>query len=711
MEWLARILRRSEKQPLVRKRGLRAAGIAIDNPIRRLEDDALGRAATARSFVRQVLDLDAGEGLVVGILGAWGSGKTSFINLARTFFENEGIRPLEFNPWMFSGAQQLVDHFFAEIAAQLKLRSDLAEVGKNLEVYGEAFSGMVWLPVLGPWFARANTVVKLLSKAFQGRRQGVDERREKVKKALADLTKPILIVLDDIDRLSIPEIRDLFKLVRLTASFPNIIYIVAFDRVRVEEALSEQSIPGRDYLEKILQLAVDLPAIPVAVLNQQILAAVDSAVAAIAEPGPFDEQVWPDVFMEIVRPLIRNMRDIRRYSVAIHGTLAALEGRVALADILALEAVRVFLPDVFARLNSAVEALTTTSDLANGGRSGARFKAQIDALIEAAKTQADVVRAMTMLLFPAGQRHIGGSNYRSDWENKWLLERRVAHKDLLGFYLERVVGESLQAFTDAKQAWALMADRGALEAYLRSLDSKRLQDVIAHFEVFENQFESRHVVPGTIVLLNMLVDIPERPLGMFEFDSQIVISRVVFRLLKSLRDPEAVEAAARVILRELNSLSARLQLIGQIGHREDRGHKLVPETVALELEAAWRAEVRASSMDSLAEERNLLAVLLVAKREADSSEPELAMPDAPQFTRAILRAARSEVRSQTMGSRRVTRYPRLAWDELVELYGEEETLGERIKAVTTSGAEGEDDLNVLANRYLNGWRPGLFGSE
>ena len=79
-----------------------------DNPIRRSEDDALGRLNAARSFALQVLSLDASEGLVVGVLGPWGSGKTSFVNIARPHFENAAVPLLEFNPWMFSGAQQLL---------------------------------------------------------------------------------------------------------------------------------------------------------------------------------------------------------------------------------------------------------------------------------------------------------------------------------------------------------------------------------------------------------------------------------------------------------------------------------------------------------------------------------------------------------------------------------------------------------------------------
>ncbi len=410
--------------------------VAGDNPIREHEDDVLGRSHLATSFVGQVLSIDAAEGLVVGVLGSWGAGKTSFINLARNDLANAGAAILDFNPWMFSGAEQLVESFFVELAAQLKIRPGLADVGRDLEEYGETFSGMAWLPLVGPWIERGRGATKILSKILQRRKEGVGGRRAKLVQALAALDKPIAVVIDDIDRLSTSEIRDVFKLVRLTASFPNIIYIVAFDRVRVEEALAEQGIPGRDYLEKILQLAVDLPAVPDHVLNRQIFSAVNGALADVENRGPFEEEVWPDVFMEIVRPLIRNMRDVRRYAASIHGTVMALNGEIALADVLALEAVRVFIPDVFGRLHSGVDGLTTTSEVSYGGfRDPEHFKAQIEGLFEAAGDHADVVRAMIERLFPAAQRHIGGSHYGGDWKSRWLRERRVAHEEIFAALL------------------------------------------------------------------------------------------------------------------------------------------------------------------------------------------------------------------------------------------------------------------------------------
>lgn len=680
--------------------------ITGDNPIRRVEDDALGRANLARFFVQQVLALDATEGVVVGVLGPWGSGKTSFINLARHKFVEADVSVLDFNPWMFSGTEQLVESFFLELAAQLKVRTDLVQVGKNLQKYGEMFSGMAWLPLIGPWIKGGSDAAKALGDVLQRRKEGIGGRRDKLKKTLSKLGKPIVVVLDDIDRLSTTEIRSIFTLVRLTASFPNIVYILAFDRVRIEQALSEQGYPGRDYLEKILQVAFDVPEVPSQVLSQIIFAAVDSALADIKDPGPFDKQVWPDVFMEIIRPLIRNMRDVRRYTAAAYGTVSALGGKIALADVLSLEAIRVLLPNVFGRLHLAIEGLITTSGELYGGHGDMpHLKTQIDDLIKAGGEHEGVVRAMIERLFPAGLRHIGGSSYGRDWVGQWFQKRRVAHGEILRLYLERVASEGLKAMADAEQALTLLADREALDGYLRSLDAARLQDVIESLLTFEDEFAPEHVVPGTIVLLNLLPDLPKRQRGIFDLDTRLVVTRVTYRFLRSLGDPAAVEAAVRQILPELKSLSAKLEVISDVGYRERVGHKMVSEIAAAEFERAWRDEVRSKPVVELANEDNLVRILLTAKRESTPSEDLLNLQTSTQLTLAVLRSSQSEILSQPMGSRAIARSPQLAWDALVELYGDEATLRERIESLKAARPVGADELLELADKYLGGWQP------
>ena len=349
--------------------------ISSDDPIASSEEDTLGRTRAARSFAEHILSLDASKGVVVGVLGPWGSGKTSFVNLARPELEQAGVAVLDFNPWMFSGAEQLIDSFFIELSAQLKLRPELGVVGKDLEEYGELFSGLVWIPVVGPWVERGRTATKSFAKILQRRKEGVGARRAKVQKALEELKTPLVIIVDDIDRLSSSEIRDIFKLVRLTANFPNVIYVLCFDRIRVETALAEAGLSGRDYIEKILQVTTDIPLAPRQIVAGEIPKALDAVLSKIGNSGPFHEGDWPDAFAEVILPLMRNMRDVRRYASAIYGTVRGLDGQVALVDVLAMEAVRIFMPDVFAELSRCVDGLTMPSgDF--GGNESTQAKAQ-----------------------------------------------------------------------------------------------------------------------------------------------------------------------------------------------------------------------------------------------------------------------------------------------------------------------------------------------
>jgi len=677
-----------------------------DNPIQHADDDAYGRLPQVKSFVKTVLSLDVSEGAVVGVLGPWGSGKTSFTNLARDPLKDSGMEVLDFNPWMFSGAEQLVRSFFVELAAQLKQRRDLEGIADALRDYGDVLSGLGWIPVVGASIARVAIVARALGGLLKRQRNGVEERRKELCEALASLEKPICVVLDDIDRLSTSEIRDVFKLVRLTASFPNIIYIVAFDRLRVEEALKEDCVSGRDYIEKILLLVVDLPCVQAEALLSQLLGAMGEVVAGIGDSGPLDQSVWLDVFAEVVRPLVRNMRDVRRYVAGLHWTLASLAGQISLVDLMALEAIRIFLPDVFRQLHGAVDALTLTTDDIRGIRTEAdRLKARVESLMEAAEGAEGVVNALVERLFPAAKQHLGTGNYGSDWKSSWLKEKRVAHADYLRLYLEHTAAEGLRARWEAETAFDLLESRDELDNFLRSIEEDRRVDVIAALEGFEDQFRATQVVPAAIVLLNLIEDLPDRRRGLGDFGSRIVVVRVVLRLLRCLEDEAAIEAAARKALPELRSLSAKLELVRTVGHEKNVGLRLLSPDTAADLERQWRDEVRQASAEELAVESDAATILLVARKQSSDDEGPVDVPNDPHVTAAILRDVRSEAIGQTIGSRAITREARLAWGALLDLYGDEATVRKRVEDLKRANLPETDEVIQLAVKYIEGWRP------
>ena len=111
-----------------------------DNPIEKVDEDLLDRKDIAANFARHVLKLDVSKGVVVGIFAPWGHGKTSFLNLARPGFENDGVSIISFNPWVFSGTEQLVDRFFSAISSEMTEKSSLKNIGINLAKYGAKLS-------------------------------------------------------------------------------------------------------------------------------------------------------------------------------------------------------------------------------------------------------------------------------------------------------------------------------------------------------------------------------------------------------------------------------------------------------------------------------------------------------------------------------------------------------------------------------------------
>jgi hypothetical protein len=129
------------------------------------------------------------------------------------------------------------------------------------------------------------------------------------------------------------------------------------------------------------------------------------------------------------------------------------------------------------------------------------------------------------------------------------------------------------------------------------------------------------------------------------------------------------------------------------------------------LERAWRDELRFAEAQRLIAEWDLARILLLAKRDADPSEDKLTIDASPEMTLALLLSVWTQQRSQSLGSRAVRQSPRLAWDVLIELYGDEPKLRERIAGLKSTNPMGVEELLALADRYLSGWRPNMFDDD
>jgi hypothetical protein len=474
-----------------------------DNPITSRKEDQLGRASFADSIATAVRSLDASRGLVVAVVGPWGVGKTSVLNMVvEALEEPSALEAVEFNPWLFSGTEQLVANFFGELASQLRVKPSKREkLADLLGDYADALASLKAIPVAGQWLGVAGGGGKFLGRLIRrgNGKDAISAQRQRLEQALGQLDQPIVVVIDDIDRLQSQEIRDVFRLVRLTGHFPQLIYLLAFDRTRVERVLDQEGFEGRAYLEKIVEVIYDLPPVSPPALETVLVDGLSSATASLTT-GPFDAERWPDVFYLAVRPLFANLRDVKRYLAALPAMLTTLGDEVALIDVLALEAVRVLLPNVHTELPGAANALTAVNP---GSVSGVEAGAPVLHMIEVAGSHGQAVQELCRLLFPATEDLFGGASYGPEWFSQWRRERRVASPQVLGFYLSRVLEPGVAPASMVEAAFGALTDEATLRTLLRDLDSATLEDLLARLEAYQDEFPPEAAEPATAVLLEL----------------------------------------------------------------------------------------------------------------------------------------------------------------------------------------------------------------
>lgn len=87
------------------------------------------------------------------------------------------------------------------------------------------------------------------------------DSREKIQKAVAALNKKIVILIDDLDRLTGEEILEVLKLINKNASFQNTVFVTAYDKQYVNTVLgSVVCCPeGRDFTDKYFNMELPLP--------------------------------------------------------------------------------------------------------------------------------------------------------------------------------------------------------------------------------------------------------------------------------------------------------------------------------------------------------------------------------------------------------------------------------------------------------------------
>ena len=678
-----------------------------DNPISTASEDLLQRSKFVERIVHEIDMIDASQGYVMAVMGQWGSGKTSVLNLVKERLSDSGTILVEYNPWLLSGAEELVSGLFREINAKLNKKGVKyrAAIDKIID-YGEILAPLTSVPVVGAWANGVLMPFQVMAKRRNLRTTSVVEQKEQVAEALTNIDSSIVVIVDDIDRLDKVEVREIFKLVRLTANFPNVIYLLSFDRIRVENALAEDGVPGRAYLEKIVQNGFEIPMIPKKVLTREVAQALDSAL----EQGKvrLDREVWDNTLLNIVVPAIKNMRDVRRLAMAVRSTAAALTDSVEVSDIVALESMRLFLPDAFWYL--VTYQLPEGNSKINTDEIRSKEEKEINisqALSNVPKDEA-IIDAFLRITLPTSSYYEPGMfSAGIGRPDEYLRKRRVAYSEVMKVYLEQVLPDQLIAFANAEQIYQLTNDSAALAHEFNAIADDELEDVISDLGRFAGEYSEAGLVNVIVEILGAMTRLPRHDdRSVFMPEARFNVVYAVNKILEHYqRNGGTVEAVADAIISQLRSLSARLELILLIGHIPDAGRRLVSPSYAQQLQKQYEQDAAAMPIEQLVHEDKPLRVLIAPVYWGNRIAQTIDATAPLSVHYAVFRSAERENRLQSFEDAHVHRTPVLAWGELCGVYSDESTIEQVYKKMCEAPESDSADLLELIKKYLDGWRP------
>lgn len=545
--------------------------LSSDRPCLDPNKDLFGYAPFAEQIANCILNHQGEDALVLALNGPWGSGKTTVLGFVEHYLEHgsaqNGPTPIivKFNPWWFSGRDDLAKAFLRQLQAVLPGKNEkFKQLGEMLGEFAESLGGLIDLT--GATGGAGAFLGRILGNAAKRKPKDVPFLKAEIAKILREARSPILVVIDDIDRLDESEVRQLFTVVKALADFPFVTYLLAFDREAASKAIERESgLPGDRYLEKIIQVPFELPPVDRLDLRNALFKALDE-ILIITPEGRFDSNYWLNVYFGGLDSLFRTPRDVVRFTNTLSVTYPAVVHEVNPVDFIAVEVIRVFLPGLYDMIRSSPDNFAGSSQDGMQNRQKEAQSAFSGTLAQAIPEKfREGILELLKQIFPKLK-----NSYGSEWLGEWRRDMRVCHPDLFKIYFRFSLPPGAVSGREMAELINLTSQPDAFsEKFLKAKNEKRsdgssksrvlLDRLVDHVQ--KDILES--TIPGIIEALFNIGDLllePEASRGMLEPSSEVYVCRPVYQLLKRLKAEDRFGVLERAF-EKANALSVSLSLL------------------------------------------------------------------------------------------------------------------------------------------------------
>lgn len=573
-----------------------------DNPIQRFEEDLLQRSGFVEEFYRILSAVSDNESNVFALYGEWGSGKTSVKNLLKLKLEtlgDGGFHTIEFNPWEFSGQNHVLEAFFNEVSRAIG-KTDAKQAAESFKKLGTylsygakaAKSIHVGLDLFG---IPGSKIVGLVGEGLERGAKDTDEYGNLVeavepnsleqihgelKKTLSTLKKPLLIILDDLDRLTAEQILVIFQIVKLNANLPRVNYLLLMDPKTISGRLEGKGL-GAEYIEKIIQFEFTMP--HVSDLELKAILRKGFEVVAGNYSDKIDWNRWDEAWHAGCRNLFTTLRRVKRFlhGLKFHINIFASEDvlEVDAVDLFLVETIRRFAPEthnLIPRVFASVVEVDLMQEVVWQLREDDRNqfgKKELTAVLGVAPPSCrDEIDKVLCFLFPQI-----GSGLQNSQSDIWIRDARICHQTFFLSYFRLAVPRQLLTQQELSEVFKNTGDCNRLSELLSKLYHKvDFTTLCYRIKYHSNKLNASHV-RNVLCGLWVLDDVDAKSDGMERgWPSRPTNQSMTVFLLKEFVSETERAALVKEVLDISKNYYAFIRLIDQ-EIADERAHLLFPK--------------------------------------------------------------------------------------------------------------------------------------
>lgn len=331
-----------------------------DKPINDVKNDLFNRSKFVKNIIRALKELGKNDCYTIGLYAKWGSGKTSTANLIQQELNDaKDFFVIYVDAWEHDG--RIMDMQY-EIASQIiykerggKRRRSFTDVIKNITKHtpDELSIEGIAIPV--------GKIGGSIISAFENRKI-----KKALEKTIQESQRKFVIIIDNIDRLDSRSILRVLLLINQLANYGGATYFLPFDKEYVCKSIENElpdEISGEEYLEKIVNLPLNLPPIPQSSIDKIFLKALSSLFEdEKVEAKEADITRFRITYLYYgMNSYLETPRDIGRILNSLKFILPSKKNDTNVADLVLIEMIRVFDAQFYAEIYNSKSLLISDS--------------------------------------------------------------------------------------------------------------------------------------------------------------------------------------------------------------------------------------------------------------------------------------------------------------------------------------------------------------